>query len=308
MRATGDFLPPELILDAQVSALLVAALEVDADGSGTVSAGDVVRYTATIDNAGTQDAPIARLEVDPDPRTVLVPGSVTASQGTVERGGAPGDPRVEVALGALTAAGTATVGFDVALPDPLPGGLAPLVVQGTVSGQGFSALPTDDPATPAPADPTQTPVDEATVPFGPAALVKPKVKLVFDDVGRDRIKVKVKRWELASGFVPDGETVQIDVGGVVLDAPLDARGRYKTTNDKLKLKQRRKDGTWKLSLRRRSGDFAADFADEGLDALDNQKKPVNLRVRAVVQGTIYQDVVGALYTSKAGRSGKARLP
>jgi uncharacterized repeat protein (TIGR01451 family) len=303
LRATGDFLPPELILDAQVSASLTDELVTDADATGTVTPGDTLRYTATITNAGTDDAPIARFEAAADSATAVVAGSVFTSRGSVERAG---DPFVEVGLGSLPAGGAATIRYDVEIPDPF--GMAPgsLVSRAVVSGQGFHAVVADDPDAPGSADPTVTPVLERTPSFGRDARLRPTIQLSFDRVGKDRIRLKLRGWEVAEGLDPVGQRVAVDVGGVVLDATLDERGRFKAVNDSLKVRARR-DGSWKLHMRRRSGDWATSFADEGLDAGSHRKLPVEVGIRATVAGETYESTPELSYSSKAGVRGKARI-
>lgn len=129
-------------------AVLSDELTVDADHDGEPSAGDTLRYVAQVEVLGETPANGVVLEITPDPRSLLVAGSVTTDTGTV------GDA-VHVELGDLDGFAVATVNFDVTV-----GGGPGIVLsaQGTVSGEGFDALLTDDPSTEETDDATLTEV------------------------------------------------------------------------------------------------------------------------------------------------------
>ena len=82
---------------------------------------------------------------------------MVASQGTVTTGNTPGDTTVAANLGTINAGGAfATIRFDVTINNPLPVGTFRVVNQGVVSGAAIVTVNTDDPDTPAAADPTVT--------------------------------------------------------------------------------------------------------------------------------------------------------
>lgn len=138
-----------------VSATKSVVLSDDADASGGASPGDTLTYTVTITNSGTGDATSVSLTDTPDANTTLVAGSVTTTQGTVTTGNTGGDTSVAVDVGTLAAGGgSAVITFEVTVNDPLPDGVTEVSNQGTVSGDGFEPVPTDDPTEPGNDDPT----------------------------------------------------------------------------------------------------------------------------------------------------------
>ncbi|MFN8498622.1 MAG: hypothetical protein U0641_12290 [Anaerolineae bacterium] len=140
-----------------VTATKAAALLVDADGNGFPSAGDTLRYTMVIRNVGNATATNVVFTDTPDANTSLVSGSVTTTQGTIV-GGNSGVPPVKVNIGSMPVGATVTITFDVTINKPLPSGVTQVANQGVVSGDNFTNTPTDNPRTPAPNDPTITPI------------------------------------------------------------------------------------------------------------------------------------------------------
>jgi cysteine-rich repeat protein len=138
--------------------------------------------------------------------------------------------------------------------------------------------------------------------------VKLKVGLRFDKPQRDSVSLAIKGLVLAEGFLAPGADVQIDVGGAVLDVPLDEKGRYKSADkrDRIALKQKKRDGTWKLKLKRKKSDFAKAFADEGLADEDNQGKPADITLSIGAGGLTYSADHAVTYRSKTGKKGLAK--
>jgi uncharacterized repeat protein (TIGR01451 family) len=303
VRAFGNVLPPELatgILRVTLAAVLVA----DADESGLPSPGDTLRYTASLRNEGSVAAEGVQLADPLDPNAALVAGSVTTTRGTVIAGNGASDDVVAVDLGSLAAGGdSAIITFD-AVVNLLPPGVTELVAQSTITGDAIAAIPTDDPAVdgaPGAPDPTVTVV---TFPLG--AEQKHKVKLRFDRVGKDKISVKVNGLVLRDDFDPAGADVVLDVGGNVLARTLDAKARFRDGVDSVRLKQRKRDGSWKLRYKRRSGDFAGDLLDEGLDAADHTSDPVSVDVRVTLGGVVYAQRAALTYKTRPGSTGTAK--
>ncbi|HEX6899698.1 MAG TPA: hypothetical protein VF789_08295 [Thermoanaerobaculia bacterium] len=138
-----------------VAATKTAALAVDANGNGAANPGDTLAYTVTIVNAGTGEAAGVVFTDAPDANTALVNGSVTTTAGTVTAGNGAGDASVGVDVGNLAAAGgTATISFRVTIDGPLPAGVTQVANQGTVAGENFEDVMTDDPAAAGASDPT----------------------------------------------------------------------------------------------------------------------------------------------------------
>jgi hypothetical protein len=121
-------------------------------------AGDVVAYTVVVVNQAEALASRVELEALPPVHTGLRVGTVTTTRGGVASGNQAGDESVLVVVGELGPGEEAVVTFEIELDDPLPLGLDEIAFQGTVRAAGGVTLPTDDPDTPEPDDPTRTPV------------------------------------------------------------------------------------------------------------------------------------------------------
>jgi uncharacterized repeat protein (TIGR01451 family) len=152
--ATVNFTPGSPT--ASVSATKSDALVTDADGDGDVDAGDTLRYTVVIENDGAADAQGVVFSDSPDANAPLVDGTVTTTQGTVTLGNGAGETSVGVDIGTISAGGSVTVTFDVAVVDPLAEGVASVANQGVVTASGLADVPSDDPDTGAAGDPTVT--------------------------------------------------------------------------------------------------------------------------------------------------------
>jgi len=159
-----------------------ASLFTDADGNGTPSAGDVLQYTMTIRNDGSQPALASTLSDTPGANSTLVTGTVSTSQGSVVTGNSGGDTSVQINLGTLPAnGGTATVTFRVSIADPLAEGILEVSNQAFVSGSNFTSQPSDDPRTAALDDPTRTAVTSRP------SLSAAKSAVLLIDADNDRI-------------------------------------------------------------------------------------------------------------------------
>ncbi len=141
-----------------VEATLADALAADQDGDGVADPGDRVRYTALLRNTGSITAPSTVFAITPDPFSRLVVGSVSTSFGSVTEGNSSGDTAVRVAVGTLSSA-IVTIRYDVTVNASVPAPISQLSTQGSVSGQNFQAVATDDPDQGGTADPTTTPLD-----------------------------------------------------------------------------------------------------------------------------------------------------
>jgi uncharacterized repeat protein (TIGR01451 family) len=162
-----------------IDATKTAQLATDVDGDGVTSPGDILLYTVTLRNSGNTAATAVVFTDMPDGNTTLVVGSAQSSQGTVTKGNTAGDTAVGVDVGTLPAGASATISFRATINDPLPDGVTQVVNQGIVSGGNFPAVPTDDPTTPAPGDPTVTPITLAP------RIIASKIDKLFVDADKN---------------------------------------------------------------------------------------------------------------------------
>jgi len=160
--------PPPPPPSAAVAATL-ADTQVGGGGDGsTARPNDPIFYALVVTNPSAAAAHDLRIAVALDPLTRLQAGSVSVSSlaATVLLGNGPGDSSPLVALPVLDAGASLTVTFRVIVAPALPAGLANLSAQATVSGSDVATTLSDDPATPAPLDPTLTPVAAPAPPPG----------------------------------------------------------------------------------------------------------------------------------------------
>ncbi len=189
----GDPTRVTIVLEPRVSASKVATLFADADQNGRVSPGDTLLYEVTIQNSGNAAATNAVFSDIPDVNTRLVIGSVQTSVGSVTQGNAAGDVSVKVAIGSIPArGGSVVISYRVTINNPLSDpNVSEIVNQGLVSGD-FPSVPTDDPRTPQPGDPTRTPLT-----LEPRLIADKTASLLFDA-------------DLSGGISP-GDTLQYSI-------------------------------------------------------------------------------------------------
>jgi RHS repeat-associated protein/uncharacterized repeat protein (TIGR01451 family) len=134
---------------AALSALLSGSLAIDADGDGTVTAGDTVAYRLEINSVGTQI--VTGLHVDvPNPQgTTLVAGSVQTTQGTITAG-----DHVAVDLGQMGPLSQNAVQFRLHVDNPLASGITAISTQARLVADQITSQLSDDPATTEVGDPT----------------------------------------------------------------------------------------------------------------------------------------------------------
>lgn len=150
-------------LSVSLQATLTADLALDANHDSYPETDDVLLYTLIVTNSSTGAAQNVQVAIPSlDPHLQLIPESITTTAGAVTVPRAPTDPIVTIPD--LAAGGVVTITFRALVTGPLPPSLRFLATQGLVSGGNVSAVPTDDPGTPEPADPTRTPLQ----PQGPA--------------------------------------------------------------------------------------------------------------------------------------------
>jgi hypothetical protein len=159
---------------------------------------------------------------------------------------------------------------------------------------------------------TPTPTPSITPSPKPTPLIqgeiKTKIRLKFNKLSKDKIQLKIEDWQLPAGFVPTDVTV--NVGGAECSGALDADGKFKSPDnrDSITMKQSQKTQLWKLTVKRKKGNFAASLADEGLTDADNPKPglPVTVPLIIEVGGVAYGWDVDLVYRSKHGKKGTAK--
>jgi uncharacterized repeat protein (TIGR01451 family) len=143
-------------LEVAVSATLADSLVVDTNQDSYLSAGDTLRYTLVVTNPSAQAASDLVITTQIDPHVLLITGSVTTSAGQISTGNSTGDTVPTVLLPSLAPGDSVTITFDVLAKDL--SGLQAISSQSRISASNLEDTLSDDPETPAPNDPTLTPV------------------------------------------------------------------------------------------------------------------------------------------------------
>ena len=121
-------------------------LDIDADLSGGVSAGDTLSYNIFIDNPSQVNASDLFFDDTPDINTSLVVGSTTTTHGSIQVGNNSGDEIVSVNLVNLPIGDTALVSFQVTVDQIADGRIIDLSNQGLVTSANVGFYLTDDPS------------------------------------------------------------------------------------------------------------------------------------------------------------------
>ncbi len=145
---TAEFLGAGAFLDPVKSASLV----VDADRDGLIDPGDVIQYRITATNVGGNVFVGGVISDTLDAKTTLVNSSVQTTNGTIVTGSTLGDNRVEVHLNDLNVGDTATVTYRAQVNAGASGTISN---QALVIEPGQPPIPTDDPESTTPDDPTE---------------------------------------------------------------------------------------------------------------------------------------------------------
>ncbi len=142
-----------------------AAIVVDGNNDGLAGPGDIIEYTITLTNTGSEVALLLTIADTPDPNTTLQTGSVTVipTSAVVARGNTAGDASVEVRLNELAVSSNLTITFRVQVNTPLSATVTEIVNQAAASGGNVPPTSSDDPSTTPPDDSTRvrTPPPEA---------------------------------------------------------------------------------------------------------------------------------------------------
>ncbi|WP_456376660.1 isopeptide-forming domain-containing fimbrial protein [Thiolapillus sp.] len=146
---------PQLVVDK------TATRTVDADGSGSTTPGDTIHYVVTITNTGLADATNLVVNDVPDSNGNFQAGSVVAPGGVIAIGNTAGDTAIQVSFPLVPVQGQVTIEYDVVIPAPLAPGVVELLNQALADSDQLPQVPSNDPSTPAPMDPTVVPIENA---------------------------------------------------------------------------------------------------------------------------------------------------
>ncbi len=195
LNAAASIAVPELEL------LKTAALQGDNDSSGSITAGDTLRYTLVLENIGAGPATALVVDDTPDANSELIAGTVTSSAGVVSIGNTGGDTTVQVSVPTLAVGETVTITYDTVINNPLPAGVESVVNQAIVDSEELPPTLSDDPTDPTgDSDPTVVPV-----------VAQPDLVLDKDDGGATATAGGPIAWTL--GYENVGTQ---DASGVVL--------------------------------------------------------------------------------------------
>jgi uncharacterized repeat protein (TIGR01451 family) len=147
------------VLEASKTDILYA----EANRNGVPSVGDTLLYVVTIANSGIVSATGVVYTDTPDVITTLVVGSVRTSQGSVTKGNNGGDTTLSIDIGVMPAGGRVTISYLVTINSPFVRSV--ILNQGSVDSNELPPVPTDDPNTLVPGDPTS-----AVIPPGQTAI------------------------------------------------------------------------------------------------------------------------------------------
>ncbi|GMV81715.1 MAG: hypothetical protein AMXMBFR7_28990 [Planctomycetota bacterium] len=133
----------------------------------------------------------------------------------------------------------------------------------------------------------------------PLALKRIQLSRNFKAFGRDKASF-TGTLAVPQGFVLEGATVQVDVGGVAATFVLDRRGIGRSTLGTFKLNPR--SGSCSLIL---LGNLGPDWVDEGLANLTATKAAVAVDVLLRLGQQAYTRHANLLYTARLDKTGKA---
>jgi uncharacterized protein YkwD len=157
-----------------------------------------------------------------------------------------------------------------------------------------------------------TPFGGAPAASQPLSVPKLKISLNFATPERDAVTFAA-RLPVPEGFSPEGRRVVLDIGGVIRDVTLDAKGRAVLgTAEFVRLKLRKAKGAVpaqdaRLTVTISKSALAALFADEGLtNATTSGVSPVTLPVIVLFEGASYATTKPLGWRAKTGERGSAR--
>ena len=243
----------------------------------------------------TGSAPIALSASD-------LPPGLTYANGTIS--GVPTTPGSYVAtLTATNGAGSTTQTLIITIVDLVPGVDS--------DGDGFP----DDVEIflgSNPLDPNSTPFNGQPGASQPFHMPQPKlaIKLNFAKPGKDTITLS-GTLPVPAGFSAPGETLVLDVGGILIKAVLDNRGGSlsadRSATVKLTARNSRAGQNAKYSIRLK-GSYQTPLANVGLVNTTVKAAQVNMNVLVLLieSQLMYQKTQTLLYTAKLNRTGTAK--
>ncbi|MEI6235382.1 MAG: hypothetical protein WCT04_20185 [Planctomycetota bacterium] len=111
---------------------------------------------------------------------------------------------------------------------------------------------------------------------------------------------------LANDFLPAGQTLAVDFGGVSAMFVLDAKGNALTSQGRVGVKV--KPGQPARFTIKLNGAFAASWSDEGVDPNSSAKnQPVSFAVTLTVGAAAFMKQIPVTYSARAGASGAFRF-
>jgi hypothetical protein len=295
-----------------------------------------VQFTPTDGVNYNQATKQVTINVIPPPPSITIPatGPVTASAGqpfsyAIQAGGAQpmtfqvtGLP-ARLTLDGATISGQPTVvgTFNVTITATNSSGTDTKTLTLTftapdISGPGQSSADTDGDGFPdeletelgnSAIDSQSTPIaNQPAPPIAASGVTKLGVKLNFGKPTATSDSLSLSGVLLPpAGFVAGGQTVVVDIGGVIRSYVLTTKGG--STDRQLKIgKPSKKDGKSKYSVRMK-GSFASSLADEGL-ANEEIKiaQPVTVPVYIIFDTNWYGEQKSALYKARLNKTGSAK--
>ena len=211
---------------------------IDVDGDGVATAGDELGWSVAVEVAG-DTAANGLLVRDPiGEHLALVPGSIDAPGGRL----LSSEP-IAVLFDTVPVAGEVTVSFRTTIDPELPAEVESVANQATVLAAAVDSMPSDDPATPAPLDPTVVAVyvypalslSGVSAPEGDVGLTPIAFALTLDRTARLPVSVDwvVEGLSAVAGedFVAASGTATIPVGSAAGEILVQAIGDFVVEND-----------------------------------------------------------------------------
>ncbi len=198
-----------------------------------------------------------------------------------------------------------TIGVTISAPSGPPVGPPVTGTPGDSDGDGFPdaleiALGTN------PLSAADTPFGGAPAgPLQPLSVGKLSIALNFKRTNADSLMLE-GTVAIPAGFAPLGQTVVVDVGGVVRSFTLDKTGKASHGSDSFQFTLKKGAATARFTAKFSKAALAATLADEGLTSQAAVKALKTIRVNLLFAATDYQFDDTVLYSANAGKTGSAK--
>jgi len=140
---------------------------------------------------------------------------------------------------------------------------------------------------------------------------KLKIGLNFAEAGKDKMKAS-GALQVPEGFDPNGKTVELNVGGVLVSGVMDAKGNVKADGFKFKLKLSKKASSGMLAAKFKAslkdGDWADDLEDDGCVDDDVAGDAVRIPLQLTLGEYVYTTTVPGTWKAKTGKKGAFKGP